>query len=693
VTRTGVVITVIFALVMSLGAAGFTPQQTPVFKSGVDLVALDVTVVDKDGKPVTGLKASDFTIRINGKAGVVRQLDYVTFGAAPGSEVTVAGREVSNTAPAATAASRGGRVIVLLIDDLSAKPGQGKGLLVAAERMLNTLDLGDMIGLATTSGLGPTLSPSRDRAAALAVLKSKGVVGRNEDLTPGCYIGVHEALEIARGRPRDTLRHVRAREAASASGCDVESAAKRLARDTIHRAAMQLRAYADVINALKPAPAPRVVIALSTGVAPGADDDFDRLDPVSRAAADAGVQFYAMTEVGDMNEMQYQGIFPASLPPQFHPRLARQAESQFLISGVQIVATAAGGEAFKVVGQADRFFKRIMSETSGVYRLGVEAAIPSGATRFLDVKATVKRSGVTVRANRHALLPGASAAPVDVDEALKARIASGGVAFGVPIALATSLRRDPAAADGLQIGVNVELPAGVAAPLVAMYALVNASGQAVRAGKQSLSAPADGGAYQLAFPIAAAPGVYRLRFAVADAAGNIGSVEHALDARLPHLGAASISDLVTTWTDAAGARRFLALETVPPAATSLRAFLELYPDAPVIAPSLVVRFTLTAADGGAVVLERDVTPTLDGSALAAGLELPVTSLSPGTYTLRATILEAGKPTGAVSTSFRKAIADSPIVDLSRLSIADCQSPIQEGCLAGAMSTSMWRHLP
>jgi hypothetical protein len=227
------------------------------------------------------------------------------------------------------------------------------------------------------------------------------------------------------------------------------------------------------------------------------------------------------------------------------------------------------------------------------------------------------------------------------------------VAFGVPIALATSVRRDPAAAEGLQIGVNVEMPAGVQTPLVAMYALVNASGQAVRAGKQTLATPADGGAFQLAFPIVASPGVYRLRFAVADAAGNIGSVEHALDARLPQLGAVSVSDLVTTWTDADGARRFLALETVPPAATTLRAFLELYPDVPTVTPSLVVRFTLTAADGGSAVLERDVTPAPDGNALAAGLDLPVTNLAPGGYTLRATIMESGKAIGTVTTSFRK----------------------------------------
>ena len=103
--------------VLVAGQAAQQPQQ-PVFKSGIDLIALDVTVVDKDGKPITGLKSGDFTVKINGKNGSVRQVDYETFGSAPGSEATVASREVTNQNPAALQASRGGRVMVLLIDDL-----------------------------------------------------------------------------------------------------------------------------------------------------------------------------------------------------------------------------------------------------------------------------------------------------------------------------------------------------------------------------------------------------------------------------------------------------------------------------------------------------------------------------------------------------------------------------------------------
>ena len=641
------------ALVTGTGIAGLAQQQ-PVFKSGIDLVALDVTVVDKDGKPIEGLKSADFVVTLNGKPGIVRQVDYLTYGVAPGSEVAIAGRETSNTAPAAAKASRGGRVVVLLIDDLAAKVTEGKMLTIAAERILKTLDVGDMVGLANTSGLGPVISPTRDRAAVLAVLKSREVLGRNEDLTAPFVITVPEALDFERGMNiHGSSPNFIKRECAITGlgpGCEeiVASAARRLARDTLHRSAMQLRAYADVMTALKPAPDPRIVIALSTGVAPAADDYFG-LAPVARAAAEAGVRFYALTEVGDLSDVSYVGA--QGLLPQDDRPYARKFENSFLTAGVQTVAAAAGGEAWRVVGQADRFFQRIIAETSGIYRLGVETTTNVATSRFLDAKVSVKRSGVTVRANRHALLPSAAAAPAAVDEALRSRVASGGVAFGVPIALATSVRRAPADAAALQLGVNIQMPANVTAPLVAMFAIVDQGGKVVNAGRQAVPSAPAGEDYQLAFPIVVASGAYRLRFAVADAAGNIGSVEQSVDARLARLGAVTVSDLVMTWTGPDDTRRFLALETVPGAATSVRAFLELYREGG--EPALEVRFALLKSGESAAVLEETRTPLPEGTALSAGIDILVGTLGSGNYTLRATVVEGGVETGTVTTSFRK----------------------------------------
>src|SRR6188768_4131410 len=65
-------------------------QQAPVFRAGVEIVALDVTVVDRDGKPVTGLKPEDFVVTLSGQLRPVRTFDYATFGAAPPSEAAAA---------------------------------------------------------------------------------------------------------------------------------------------------------------------------------------------------------------------------------------------------------------------------------------------------------------------------------------------------------------------------------------------------------------------------------------------------------------------------------------------------------------------------------------------------------------------------------------------------------------------------
>ncbi len=644
----------------ALGLVVAVAQQTPVFRTGVDLVALDVTVVDRDGRPVVGLTRQDFTVTLNGQPGVIRQLDYLTYGGPPPVEVTASGRETSNTAPAAGQASRGGRVVVLLIDDLSARAGEAQGLVAAAERMLATLDLGDLVGLTTTSGLGPAVSPTRDRAAVRAALRSRGVVGRRDDVTAPFVVTVAEALDFVQGfnlngsSPNFIKRECSIVDTGPACPELVAASARRLASDTVHRSAMQLRAYAEVMMALRAAPAPRIVIALSTGVAPGAEGDYLGLAPVARAAAEAGVRFYALTEVADGADVSYVGA--RLLPPQDDRPYARRVENNLLTSGVQTVATAAGGEAWRVVGQADRFFRRVVAETSGVYQLGVEAAAGTLTSRFLDVRVSVKRPGVTVRANRHALAPaggGAAIAPDAIDASLRTRIAQGGVAFGVPIALATAIRRAPAGTGDVELGVNVQMPAGVVAPLVAMFAVVDSAGKVTSAGRQPVPPAPAGEDYQLAFPIALDAGAYRLRFAVADALGNIGSVEQAVEARLVRFGRVSVSDVVTTWVGPDGRRRLLALETLPAEAGTLRAFLELYPDDPAAPGDLTVRLALVRAGSDAPLEEHAVTPRLDGPALSAGVDLGVGTLPPGSYLIRATVLEAGTVTGTVTTYVRK----------------------------------------
>jgi hypothetical protein len=53
------------------------PQRTPVFEVHVDQVAVDVSVVDSQGRPVLGLAPEDFEIEVDGRARVVASTEYL----------------------------------------------------------------------------------------------------------------------------------------------------------------------------------------------------------------------------------------------------------------------------------------------------------------------------------------------------------------------------------------------------------------------------------------------------------------------------------------------------------------------------------------------------------------------------------------------------------------------------------------
>jgi len=91
-------------------------QQGQTFRTGTDLVEVDVVVRDKDGNPVRGLRPEDFTLLDRGKPVTVTAFEEVARGSAellpsrfpPTMRVDVA----TNTAPAAS------RLVAIVLDDL-----------------------------------------------------------------------------------------------------------------------------------------------------------------------------------------------------------------------------------------------------------------------------------------------------------------------------------------------------------------------------------------------------------------------------------------------------------------------------------------------------------------------------------------------------------------------------------------------
>jgi hypothetical protein len=127
-------------------------QSTPVFRGGVDLITVDVRVMDKSGRPATGLGADDFQVEFDGQRRPVRALDYVEFGG--GSSPL--GR--SGSAAGAAGNDRAieeieGRSILIAVDDLSFRPLQERGLTAAAAQWLARLTPRDRVGVVALSDI------------------------------------------------------------------------------------------------------------------------------------------------------------------------------------------------------------------------------------------------------------------------------------------------------------------------------------------------------------------------------------------------------------------------------------------------------------------------------------------------------------------------------------------------------------
>jgi VWFA-related protein len=662
-------IAVVSAVLVAGALAAAQSGQRPVFRGGVTLVTVDATVLDHDGQPVPGLTAADFEVRFNGKVQAVRTIDYEQ-RAAGASAVTAQGlsagsRQVSNASPKAEP-----RVFVVLVDDLSYAPGQGKVLFAAASRFVAGLPAGDLVGLATTSGPG-AVNPTTDRAAVEAGLQR--VVGTFADPRQfGSHdynVGITESLDIAQG-DSTALKNVIAREcfhgsttqttatgdimtAMSSSDCAsaVYAQALRTAAFTRVTTGRQLAACLATINALAQAPGVKHLVVLSNGL--GLPRDATGVDPVARAAAAARVQVNVIVAEPNPDIRDTGALDPAN-PTNGGATQLRRDDDRALMNGLQTVADMSGGTFFEVIGAADPFFQRVAAASSAVYRLGIAppADAPPGTDYALSVR--VHRSGLTVHANRHAVVPG-PAAVVPPDEQLRQSIATGAAHYAVPIALGTALRRDPASQQ-VQIAVNVQMPASEKGPLTAMFGLVDAAG-GVKSGQRILQPPEGGGDYFVSFAVPVSAGTYRVRFAVADADGKVGSVESNVIAQLPKVGPFAASDLLTSWMDDNDQTRFLAVEALPPTAVAVNVSLELYPPSGAPSPDVNVHYTVTLAGQSAPVMERDAAIETADGAIHADTRFPADVLAPGLYTIRAAVLVGGKQVGSTTTTFRKSRRD------------------------------------
>src|SRR5687767_8913583 len=132
------------AVVASVLLIGQDPQQPsrPIFKSSVDVVPVDVSVVDKTGRPVNDLASGDFVLTVDGRPRRIASAEFISL-------TRYAEDDVAPTFHASNASATGGRLIALVVDQGNIGAGTGKLAIDAAKRFVAGLNRADRVALYT----------------------------------------------------------------------------------------------------------------------------------------------------------------------------------------------------------------------------------------------------------------------------------------------------------------------------------------------------------------------------------------------------------------------------------------------------------------------------------------------------------------------------------------------------------------
>lgn len=514
---------VLLAALSTTGAALIAQQK---FTSTTSLLTLDVSVLDKDGNPVAGLSPEDFVVTLNKEPQPVRTMVFL---ANQSTSKMVTARAPGTAAAAAPPplASAGKepdpRLFVVMIDDNSIYPTDSKGLFVAAEHFVDSIPARDFVGLTSTSGR-MTVNPSLDRTLLMKNLKHAFGWMNDPRRDARFFVGFMDAL-LADAGSETALRDLIQRScgltpvqmskslaqilADSICASDTEQQARSNAMFARTNTRNQLDSYIAVINAMAKAPGVKQLVILTGGVALKPGDSLEFI-PVAKAAAAAGVQITMLMEEPEPDLGMRDGG-------------GWVKDQQQLLQQAQTLAELSGGQFFRVIGQADRFYQRILTSSSAVYRIGVDLPKNAPPDGKYNVSVTINRPGVKALASRFAAPPPPPVV-LTTEEQMKRAITTGELVYAVLVQMSaevvSSENGSPTA-----IRVTVEVPGDTPGPVSGIFGIVGPDHQ-LKSGRQALARSDDGKFYRSEMLVPVPPGAatYDLRFVVSDASGAVGSV-------------------------------------------------------------------------------------------------------------------------------------------------------------------------
>lgn len=650
-------------LVVVLAVAGPGPKaqapspQQPVFRAGVELVSIDVTALDANGRQVTDLTATDFSIEVDGDVRQVVSAEYVrsvdplrTIGAP--RKVVALPDEAYFTSNAKGAPS--GRLVMLLIDQGNIRTGAARAVMNSAKKFVDTLTPEDRVSVVAVPGPGELIDFTTDHDKVREALLR--IVGTSDPLKGRFNLSVTEALAIYTRSNLQLAAEVIIRECAAvaptdAERCerDVEQDAAQLAADIRERTNSSLSGMRAVMKGLGAVEGPKSVILMSEGLVfeglGGETDELAALAADARATIDIlllDVPRYDVTQSRRPNT----------------PREDRDLQ----VTGLELLAGATRGNLYRINTTAEYAFDRISRAIDGFYLLGVEARPEdrNGKRHRISVKSS--RRGVTIR-SRRSFLTSVSAKATTPADAVTRALRSLLPINDLPLKMATWTYKEPGTPKvRVLIAAEVERLSGQPLEYTAGMLIVNKAGRGLAppiAQRTLAEKVGDPGTAVFSTSMAVDPGEYRLIVSMADSEGRVGSVSRLVTAWQMDGPALTMGDLIVGATTA-GQPNQLA-PAIEPAVNGgqMAALVEMY-GVPAQLTGLEATLEILPNEDGAplVSVPMRIGAGPSPEILAGTAQFSTTALPPGRYLARSTIRQGGKAQGQMIRPFR-VLTESP----------------------------------
>jgi VWFA-related protein len=381
------------ALILSLALAfAQTPAQAPpdtVIRINVNLVQVDATVTDSQGKPVKDLKAEDFQILQDGKPQVITNFTYVNIApgtpdAAPKARVSVANGSVPAPPPPPTRVNlaKVRRTIALVVDDLGLSFTSTAYVRSALKKFVDQeMQPGDLVAIIRTgAGIGALQQFTADKRQLYAAIDRVkfNAIGR---------VGISSFEPL---------------------GSDNGDAAMNQERSSIMSAGT-LGAIRYVVDGLRELTGRKSVLLFSENLKLFNADGMDQrvMDEVRRltdAANRASVVIYSI----DPRGLQYTGPTAADntsgMTAQQISEVSSNRSQEIFNSqdGMVLLANQTGGLFLHNTNDIAGAVHKVMQDSEGYYLIGYHPEASTfdartGQPKFHRVQVRVKRAGLHVR--------------------------------------------------------------------------------------------------------------------------------------------------------------------------------------------------------------------------------------------------------------------------------------------------------